>query len=491
MAASKNFDNVFPLFLFGGSSILNYLQYLNPLFAYGMNENTILNPILNSPYEEPRFHFRFDERGITNDIVEARRSSTYRLPIPLPKSRGKNLYHAQLGLGGDVLETDQPIPHVDDIRAQVGLWRKNGYNPAPNGVTRRLLEYWTEIEQRPEKRLYFCQLEAIETIIYLHEIASKAGKNHLIEHLRQANQDYNSELPLRIAMKMATGSGKTLVMAMLIAWQALNKLTYASDKRFSSCFLIVAPGITIKDRLRVLLPTDPDNYYTSWNLVPEDLRELLGRARIEVINYHQFRLKENSPASGLNKQVLTKGGKESPFKESEGQMVMRVMRNLGKARDIIVINDEAHHCYLPKDQVEEKLSREEKSEANEDRERAALWINGLMSIRKKIGIKVVYDLSATPQALRGSGYKEGSIFPWVVSDFSLVDAVESGIVKVPRVPVADNAMKSDMPMFRHVWPFIKADLPVYGRAKEEGTWIEPPIPGKLEACLHMLYSNYE
>jgi len=457
-----------------------------------LSTGRITNPILNSPYEEPRFHFRFNELGITDEILEGRRNSTYRIPIPLPKSRGKSRDQVQLGFEGTLLEIEEELPFINDVRAQVGLWRRNEYTPAPNRITRRLLEHWTDIEQRRDnKRLYFCQLEAIETAIYLSEIAPKAGKNDLIEEIRRANQSFNPDLPLRIAMKMATGAGKTLVMAMLIAWQALNKLTYAQDKRFSSCFLIVTPGITIKDRLRVLLPNDPDNYYTKWDLVPEDLRELLWRARIDVINYHQFRLKENSPASGLNKQVLTKGKKENPFKETEGQMVMRVMRNLGKARDIIVINDEAHHCYLPKDQVEEKLSREERSEASEDRERAALWINGLMAIRKKIGIRAVYDLSATPQTLRGSGYGEGKIFPWVVSDFSLVDAVESGIVKVPRVPVADNAMKSDMPMFRHVWPYIKGELPVYGRAKEEGTWIEPKLPSKLEACLHTLYSNYE
>ena len=456
-----------------------------------MKQVVIENPILNSPYGEPERHFRFNELGITDEIVEGRRNSTYRIPIPLPKSRGKSRDQAQLGFEGCLLEIEEELPFINDVRSQVRLWRNNEYSPAPNRITRRLLEHWTDIEQRRDKRLYFCQLEAIETAIYLHEIAPKTGKHDLIEEIRRANREYNPDLPFRIAMKMATGSGKTLVMAMLIAWQTLNKLTYNQDKRFSSTFLIVTPGITIRDRLRVLYPNDPGNYYIHWDLVPEDLRKLLGHARIHITNYHQFKLQENSKASGLNKQVLTKGEKDSPFRETEGEMVNRVTRNFNKARDIIVINDEAHHCYLPKDQVEEKLSKDERKEASEDRERAALWINGLISIRKKIGIKVVYDLSATPQALRGSGYKEGSIFPWVVSDFSLVDAVESGIVKIPRVPVADNTMKSDMPMYRHVWPFIKGDLPVYGRAKEEGSWIEPNLPGKLEGCLHTLYSNYE
>jgi len=455
-----------------------------------VQKNGMFNPMLNSPYEEPYFHFRFNEFGITDEIVEGRRNSTYRIPIPLPKMRGKTRDQVNLSLGGGMLESEQEIPGVNQLRAFVGLWRKQDYFPASTRITRKLLDYWTSPE-RNQTRLFFCQLEAIETAIYLLEIAPKSGQHHFLDDIRRANREFNPELAIRTAFKMATGSGKTLVMAMLIAWQALNKLTYTQDKRFSDAFLVVTPGITIKDRLRVLLPSDPDNYYTKWDIVPDDLRSLLGRARISIINYHQFRLREKESLSSTGRQVLTKGRNESPFKETEGEMVARVIRNLGKARDIIVINDEAHHCYLPKDQVEDKLSRDEAGEARKERERAALWINGLIAIKKKFGIKAVYDLSATPQTLRGSGYGEGKIFPWVVSDFSLIDAVECGVVKIPRVPIADNVMEGDMPMYRHLWPHIKEDLPKFGRGTEALKPVDPRLPPRLEGAMHSLYSNYE
>jgi len=456
-----------------------------------MSQTEIQNPILNSPFEEPRYHFRFDEQGITDEIIEGRRNSIYRMPIPLPKKRGKSADQGELAIGGtSLLETEQEIHLVNQIRPLIAAWRKQGYaNPAPTSISQRLLEYWTDPSQR-YPRLYFCQIEAIETIIFLAEVAPKIGRHDLLESIRDANREFNPELPIRIALKMATGSGKTLVMAMLIAWQTLNRQTYTNDKRFCDRFLIVTPGITIKDRLRVLYPTDPENYYTKWNLVPDTLRSLLNRARVHVVNYHQFRLQETMKTSALVKEVLTKGDKSDPLKETPDDMVRRVTSDLGRGKEILVINDEAHHCYLPKELASGELSKEDKTEATVDRKRAALWISGLTSIRKKLGIKTVYDLSATPFTLRGSGYGEGNVFPWVVSDFSLVDAVESGIVKVPRVPVADNTSLDEMPMYRHIWPRIKDDLPIFGRSKGKLEPGEHTLPIVLEGALRSLYGNY-
>ena len=354
-------------------------------------------------------------------------------------------------------------------------------------VTSRLLSYWTNRER--EKPLFFCQVEAVETAIYITEVAGKYGDAWIDNDLRTANDTSNPGLP-RIALKMATGSGKTVVMAMLIGWQALNKLENRQDARFSDAFLLVTPGITIRDRLRVLLPTDPDNYYRQRDVLPPDLLERLGQARILITNYHAFLLHERGDAARLTKAILTKG-EASPFVETPDQMVRRVCRDLGGKKHIIVINDEAHHCYRRKSGAEaETLSGEDRSEAEKREKEARVWLSGLEAVKNKIGVKVVYDLSATPFFLKGSGYSEGTLFPWVVSDFSLVDAIESGIVKVPRVPVADNSMTGEQPTYRDLWLRIRESLPKKGR-KTDAVVGEPKLPAALQGALHSLYGNYE
>jgi type III restriction enzyme len=216
---------------------------------------------------------------------------------------------------------------------------------------------------------------------------------------------------------MATGSGKTVIMAMIVAWQTLNKLANPQDARFSDTFLVVTPGITIRDRLRVLLPNDPQNYYDALTLVPGDLKEELLKARILITNFHAFKLREKVKAGKLTKQLLAEGG-ESAFTESAGEMVRRVCRELGNKKNIIVLNDEAHHCYRRRAGGEEvKLTGDDRKEAEEREEEARIWISGLEAVKRKIGAKAVFDVSATPFFLRGSGYSEGTLFPWVVCDF--------------------------------------------------------------------------
>ena len=225
---------------------------------------------------------------------------------------------------------------------------------------------------------------------------------------------------------MATGSGKTVVMAMLIAWHALNKLANPQDARFSDAFLIVTPGITIRDRLRVLLPNDPDNYYRQRDLVPPDLLEQLGRAKIVITNFHAFKLRETRRPAKLTKAILSNGD-ASAFTETPGQMVSRVCRELGQQEEHRRPQRRGPPLLPP--QARRRRARSSRAtsarrprSANEE---ARVWISGLEAIKAKIGIKAVYDLSATPFFLRGSGYPEGTLFPWVVSDFSLIDAIES------------------------------------------------------------------
>jgi len=449
-----------------------------------MKDVIIENPVINSPFDEPQRHFRFTDDGITDQIIPSRRSSQYFVPIAQPRKRGKQL-QIQTEWTQDRIEENK---FINRVRNRVARWREGGWQQGITKTTRRLLEYWTHPDR--EHRLFFCQIEALETAIYITEVANKVGDGWIEQSLRQANQDANPLL-LRTAFKMATGSGKTVVMAMLIAWHALNKLANPRDPRFSDAFLVATPGITIKDRLRVLLPTDPHNYYRQHDLLPPELLPELGRAKIVVTNFHSLLLRERSDASKLAKEILAQG-QDSALRETPDQMVRRVCRGLGSKRGIIVINDEAHHCYRHRtvEEQEERLSGDERREAQKREEAARVWITGIEAVKAKLGVKVVYDLSATPFFLRGSGYSEGTLFPWVVSDFSLIDAIEAGIVKIPRVPVADDAMTGDLPTYRYIWGRIRDHLPKKGRGTDAVTG-EPHLPKELQGALHSLYGNYE
>lgn len=449
-----------------------------------MADAVIENPILNSPFQAPARHWAFGDTGITNEVVEERRVSSYFMPIPASKVRSRQL-ELETQWTRDRIEENRLI---NQVRERVGVWRSFRY-PGVTPTTRRLLEYWTD-ESR-ERPLFFCQIEALETAIYLTECADKQGDVWIGNELRRLADDQNPGL-YRMAFKMATGSGKTVVMAMLIAWQTLNKQANPRDARFSDAFLIVTPGITIRDRLRVLLPEDSDNYYRARDVVSAAELERLRQARIVITNFHALQLREAQVASKTTKELLTRGG-ENPFVETPDQMVRRVCRGLGTKRQVIVLNDEAHHCYSHRaggEDAAEVLKGEERREAEQRDREARVWATGLQAVARKIGIKVAYDLSATPFFLRGSGWPEGTLFGWVVSDFSLVDAIESGIVKIPRVPVADDTVDKAGPTFRNLWPRIRADLPKKS-AKDSARSGPPRLPVELQAALQALYGNYE
>lgn len=442
----------------------------------------IEDPILNSAFAEPFRHFKFTDEGITNEVVESRRVSSYFIPIARPKKQGQQL-HFDTEWTQDRIEENKV---VNRIRQRVSQWREGGYLGV-TPTTSRLLEYWTDPER--ERKLFFCQIEALETAIYITEVAKKYSDAWIENDLREANKQANPGLP-RMAFKMATGAGKTVVMAMTIAWHALNKLANTQDPRFSDTFLIITPGITIRDRLRVLLPNDPNNYYRQRDILPGHMLEMLSRAKILITNFHAFRQREKSAGARLTRKLA--GQDETGIsKETPARMVRRVCRELGNKKNIIVLNDEAHHCYRRKpDGEDEKLKGDERKEAQKRDEEARVWISGIEAVKEKIGVKAIYDLSATPFFLRGSGYPEGTLFPWVVSDFSLIDAIESGIVKVPRVPVADDSVTGDQPTYRDLWVLIREDLPRKGR-KTAAVTGEPHPPKELQGALHSLYSNYE
>lgn len=444
-------------------------------------EATVLidNPIINSPFTEPNKQFVFGETGIKNEITEGRRPSSYFIPIAGAKKSKNGQQAFDTEWTRDRIEENE---FINRVRSRVRDWRRGGY-VGITPITKTLLEYWTD--ENREKKLFYCQIEALETVIYLTEVAKSHGDSWIQNQLESANQMSNPGLD-RVAFKMATGTGKTVVMAMMIAWNTLNKKAYSVDPRFGDAFLIVTPGITIRDRLRVLIPSEPDNYYRERDLVPPQLFGELLQAQVLITNYHAFHLRDKLKVSKINKQILKTSGLETP-----DEMVKRVCRSLGNKKNLIVINDEAHHCYRHKpDSEEETLSGDERREAIDREEQAKVWISGLEAVKKKLGIRSLYDLSATPFFLKGSGYPEGTLFPWVVSDFSLIDAIESGIVKVPRVPVSDDSGMGEQPTYRDLWIRIRDDLPKKGR-NTSGEEIEPILPVELEGALRSLYGNYE
>jgi len=453
-------------------------------------------PILNSPYEYPARHWKLENGQPTGEIIHGRRRAEFITPIPRPKKRraaqqAEMIFDEGLGLSTATQQYD-PTSIINEVRSHVDAWR--ALPPGQWQVTSetaRLLQHWRH-HQFSSVRPFFCQIEAVETVIWLTEVAphTAAGKG-LLDHLARANRDANPELN-RLALKLATGAGKTTVMAMLIAWQAVNAVRHPQSKRFTRGFLIVTPGITIRDRLRVLLPNDTENYYTTRELVPTDMIEDIHRARIVITNYHAFKLRERMELSAGGRALLQGRGEPIQTTETEGQMLARVMPELMSMKNILVLNDEGHHCYRekPRDPEEEDLTGEEKKEAEKNNEAARLWITGIETVARKIGVSRVIDLSATPFFLRGSGYAEGTLFPWTMSDFSLMDAIECGIVKLPRVPVAENIPGDEMPMYRNLWEHIRKDMPKKGRGKA-GDLDPLKIPTRLQTALQALYGHYE
>ena len=443
---------------------------------------SIENPILNSPYEPPNRHYALSPQGPTGEVVEGRRPSESWVPIAIAKKRKAKQETLDLTAGERTKRNDL----INEIRRDVEWWRMGGHYAGVTPISRKLLQHWANPHR--ENRVLFCQREAAETVIFLTEVAGRHGTfADWRKRLDEVNDERNAGLP-RIALKMATGSGKTVVMAMLIAWQALNKLYSPRDSRFTDKFLVITPGITIRDRLRVLLPEDVENYYDLRDLVPGDLRPQLARARIVITNYHAFQLKDAKEIRGIarNTRLLLKGDRaEDAFKENPQAMVSRVLRDLGTDRQqVFVLSDEAHHCYQDKPLPAGERTTSEQADANEE---ARVWFRGLQAVARHAGIKAVVDLSATPFYLSGSGYSEGHIFPWTVSDFSLMDAIESGVVKVPRTPVDDDA---DHPLvtYLRLWDFIGTQLPKKaGKKDAEKGWIPPP---ELEGALRSLHRSY-
>jgi type III restriction enzyme len=472
--------------------------------------NFFEQPILNSPYAYPGRHWELDADGQpTSKILDTRRRSDLITPVPKPKKRKSSRNQSALVFeDAEGLTTAEqeynPTPIINELRGYVDDWRKlpNPHQWQVTPETARLLHHWRHYPFEGI-RPFFCQIEAVETAIWLTEVAPKLGARgrKFLDHLQGSNAQANPEL-LRTALKLATGAGKTTVMAMLIAWQTVNAVRHPGTKHFSRGFLVVTPGITIRDRLRVLQPNDPDSYYQEREIVPSDMLGDIARAKIVITNFHAFKPRERLEVSSVGRALLKGRGPDLQTLETEGQMLQRVMPELMGLKNIVVLNDEAHHCYRERaidhdaaddddhDDSNGRLRGEEKDEAKKNNEAARLWISGLEVAKRKLGLLAIYDLSATPFFLRGSGYAEGTLFPWTMCDFSLMDAIESGIVKLPRVPVAQNAPGETL-VYRNLWEHIGSAMPKKGRGKTTKALDPLALPVKLFSALEALYGHYE
>ncbi len=363
--------------------------------------------VINSPYEEPRRHWHYDRQTRTFELREGRRPAGYVVATPDSRSFDDP---------GEFIE----IPLVNKIRTRVKEWREAGY-PGVTSVTKRLLEHWHDPERQP--RFFFCQLEAIETLIWLAE--APAAERVGIE-IPSDGGDF-----VRECCKMATGTGKTIVIAMVIAWHILNKVANPQDARFSRNVLVVAPGLTVKKRLEVLKVSAPGNYYESFDIVPSAFLDKLRQGNVVVHNWHALAW-ETEEQLRKRKSVDKRGAK------SDEAYTREVLREMANARNLLVINDEAHHAWRVNKEAIGKYERQR--EFKELFQEATVWIGGLDRIHRSRGILKCYDFSATPFAPSGKTSSEEALYDWIVSDFGLNDAIEAGLVKTPRVVVRDDAL---------------------------------------------------
>ena len=424
----------------------------------------VAEPIICSPYAEPDTHWRYDRSTGIPSQEPGRREAGYWYKTERTGSAQRDLLAEE--------ERDD-LPLVNVLRADVKRWRKAGW-PGASETTKRLLRHWARADR--SRRLFFCQLEAVETVIYLRELLARGRRPRwrpkllrrefdlLAEGINPRPEEWvakvaqpprlvdgpagNRARPIpRYACKMATGSGKTVVMAMLVAWAFCNRGTTPGDPRWPRRVLVVCPNLTIRERLQVLRPDDRRSYYEAFDLVPAALRPELAKGKVLVTNWH--RLGPEPEEVRLGRVTVSRLGEETPE-----AFARKRLGDLWDDEPLLVLNDEGHHAYRPASVANGgRISATTKA----DREEATVWVDGLDRVHAACGIELCVDLSATPFYIQGSGHPEGSPFPWIVSDFSLVDAIESGVTKIPRLPAIDNTGRPDPKYFR-LWQHVTRNL---------------------------------
>ncbi len=402
------------------------------------SDGRIAQLTINSPYSEPSRHWQFNPAQRKYELMPKRRPAGYQT--------------------GDL--AFKSLDLANKIRPRVRKWRQDGY-PGVTRVTKRLLEHWDEREGFANRQLFFAQMEAAETLIWLTEApeADKVGVR-----IPSDGSDFT-----RVCSKMATGSGKTVVMAMLVAWQILNKVEYRNDTRYSKNVLVIAPGLTVRSRLKVLDPQGHDNYYQEFRIVPPELRDKLRQGRLEIRNWHALQWADEA-------KVAKRKGVDKRGPLSDEAWARSVLGDVAAARNLLVINDEAHHAW----RVQPERSTKDFSKA--DLEEATRWVEGLDRIHRVRGILACHDFTATPFIPAKKGDEE--LFEWVVSDFGLNDAIESGLVKTPRVVVRDNAMP-DASTYRSRMYHLYNENAVKGELNRKAAEAEP-LPDLVHTAYQLL-----
>ncbi len=388
--------------------------------------------IVNSPFKEPGQYWKFDKTKKEFILKPGRRPASYVV------ADTKNKSYDEFG-------QVKPLHLVNDIRKRVKEWREDNYSGV-TGVTHYLLDFWNAKQGESGRKydFFFCQLEAMETLIFLLEAGS---------HLKGDLDIPKDETLNRLCCKMATGTGKTVVMAMTIAWQILNKVTYRQDTRFSKNIFIVAPNLTVRDRLNVLDPTSKNSYYKEYKIIPNEWWDKFIQGKVIIKNWHQLQWE-------TEEQIRKRKGPDRRGVKSDTAYLKEVLEEAAKAKNIVVINDEAHHAWRHRSEIKIKKTNDL---TKEDLEKATKWIEGLDRIQRKIGINRIFDFSATPYAPTGRTADDKNLFKWIVSDFGLTDAIESGLVKTPKFAVDDDASvdtKHKIPRLYHIYENedVKPDL---------------------------------
>jgi type III restriction enzyme len=494
-----------------------------------MSAFEVEQPILNGPFDEPAEHWQIEE-GEEPRRVRGRRPAGYfyrdpKAPEPEPGAPARGAW--------------EELGQVNLIRERLAQWREFGY-PGATRTTLELLKYWRRERLRP---LFFAQLEAAETIIFLQE-----GRSDLLQGIDVPPEEVPEgvEAFRRYACKMATGSGKTTVMAMLIAWSVLNKVAARGDARFSDVVLVVCPNLTIKGRLAELDPSLGEaSIYRTRDLVPPHQMSDLRRGRVLVKNWHEFERKGMSAGAKVQKlghpERITstikigpkttsgRGGRymteealaialadpkmdmrliedrrpqkeevvveETRYVESDAKLMQRLLgREVGGKQNILVLNDEAHHAYRIR-QAGAGTAEEDSEATNEELEEelayeSTIWVDGLDRIHKHRRINFCVDLSATPYFLARAGDDTNRIFPWVVSDFGLTDAIESGLVKIPQLAASDASGEEQAKYF-NIWRYVMSRLSGAERGGKRANPKPDAVLREAEQAIRLLAESWE
>ncbi len=484
-----------------------------------MTRFEVPEPIINSPYVEPAHYWALVE-GEPPKLQDGRRPAMYYFRPPSASSEAQP---------SEDVGTAIELKLVNRIRSKVAEWRSLALQ-GEGGVTRttmELLNYWRRDGR--QFRLFFAQLEAAETIIFLTEARRDFLQGIDIPWDEPSEQQKGAGYSAfrRYACKMATGTGKTTVMAMLAAWSILNKVAHRQDSRFSDVILVLCPNVTIRNRLRELNPeTGEASIYQTRDLVPAHMMPDLRQGRLLVTNWHIFELQQVQ-AGGVSAKVsragvpqrvtekITIGEKtttargtrylkladfkkqvaaglltvldeerdkkgnlakvvveSTKYVESETAWIQRVLgRDIGGKQNILVFNDEAHHAYRIRRDEPDVAEEDNIGEEDEEREgffkEATVWVEGLDRIHKQRQINFCVDFSATPYFLGRVGQATNRVFPWVISDFGLTDAIESGLVKIPQLAVRDTT-GAEIPGYFNIWRWILPKLTTTEKGGRKG-----------------------